>query len=169
MTPDLYAVLQLSPDAELSADVVKQAYRRALLTHHPDKTNQITTNPQSMNHCARGTPSVDEIVQAYRVLADPILRKSYDAALRNATANDVFHSGIEHLDLDDLEVSEHNGYLSWHKKCRCDSSYGYTLTEQDLEKADQEQPDNATGMKDILVQCQGCSLLIEVTFATVGN
>ena len=61
-TVDLYAILGVSPDA--SQDQLKSAFRRACKRCHPDAGG---TEQQMM-----------ELLAAYEVLSDPVLRANYD-------------------------------------------------------------------------------------------
>ena len=84
---DLYARLGVPSDA--SDEVIRKAYRRLALTHHPDKGG----DTESFKRCA----------EAYAVLTDPARRRAYDvtgdAALvdlevdLDAMMADVFESG----------------------------------------------------------------------------
>lgn len=85
--PTLFDILALSPaslndqDDAAQAKTIKQAYRRALLTHHPDKTAQAeaaasTSEPITPEHHF----TVDQITEAYTVLSDTAQRERYIAA-----------------------------------------------------------------------------------------
>ena len=63
---DFYRVLGISRDA--SDDVIKKAYRKLVLQHHPDR------NPDSTQAQAK----IREINEAYEVVGDPEKRRSYD-------------------------------------------------------------------------------------------
>jgi DnaJ-class molecular chaperone len=160
-----YEVLELQENAQLTPDIVKQAYHRALLKHHPDKAQQATARGTSDDVTQGGKPTIDGIVVAYTVLSDGILRKSYDSALRAASGQAVAHRGIDLFDLDDMQYSEVDGHEIWRRDCRCDSKEGYVVTGKDLERADKEQFAHADGTKELLVPCRGCSLFIRVSFA----
>jgi curved DNA-binding protein CbpA len=66
-TPDHYAVLGVSPDAE--DVVIKAAYRALAQRYHPDKN---TGDP------AYSRQRMSELNEAYRILGDPKLRAEYD-------------------------------------------------------------------------------------------
>jgi DnaJ-class molecular chaperone len=163
-----YEVLQLRPEDGLPPDTVKQAYHHALLLHHPDKAQQVTSIHTSQSASKPSHPiSIDQIVQAYTVLSDPTQRESYNAHLKSSTDahRATSHRGIESYDLDDLTYTEHDGVGTWRLSCRYDSgdSDGYIVTEDDLERAAREDQDGV--LKEILVGCRGCSLFIRVVFA----
>ncbi|KAI1200576.1 hypothetical protein F5X97DRAFT_83171 [Nemania serpens] len=109
--PTLYEILSLPPqrlEGQASAaqhKVVKQAYHKALLKHHPDKTprDPPTTPPQSQpqpksssgksSSGASSVPkslltyTVDQIQHAYSVLSDARQRREYDRQLLLTTAS----------------------------------------------------------------------------------
>jgi diphthamide biosynthesis protein 4 len=162
--------LQRSKSSELSHEDLKSAYRRTLLIHHPDKA--ASTKPEhelkdSANGRAKSKYTVDEIVTAYEVLADPVKRAGYDRALSTAengpwTSKNVqneHHAGVENFDLEDLTYDPDAG--QWSKECRCGQKRGYIVTEPDLETESQSG--------EILVDCRGCSLYIKVLFAMDGT
>jgi len=159
-TPPLshYETLQISP-AFVSAQknpslVLRHAYRRALLRHHPDK-HQIPPPPTTI--------TVDRITQAFNTLIDPSSKAVYDRSLLLANKlsstpgpqRDEFQTGIEAVDLDDLEYHDEEG--CWFRACRCGNERGFLLTEDDL--------DEASDHGEVVAGCAGCSLWIKVHFA----
>ena len=66
-TPDHYAVLGVSPDAE--DVVIKAAYRALAQRYHPDK---------NAGDPAYSRQRMSELNEAYRILGDPKLRAEYD-------------------------------------------------------------------------------------------
>lgn len=68
-TPNYYQLLGVSRYA--SEAVIKRAYRSQILALHPDR------NPQDSNAAER----TRQVIEAYRVLSDPIRRRLYDASL----------------------------------------------------------------------------------------
>lgn len=139
--PTHYQILNLpSPHQSspvLTSTLLKQAYHRALLRHHPDKIPSAYTPPSATgaSTSTRTSPfTVDQITQAYKTLSTPNLRAAYDRALRlsNATptttnddsssaaaakADHAFRTGLDTLDLDDMVSSiritrEDSPYLS---------------------------------------------------------
>lgn len=66
MTPDYYAILQVSPAAE--KEVIEAAYRKLAQKYHPD----INRSPDAEEKMKR-------INAAYEVLSDPAKRAAYDA------------------------------------------------------------------------------------------
>ncbi|KAI8635127.1 hypothetical protein F5Y19DRAFT_469000 [Xylariaceae sp. FL1651] len=107
--PTLYEILSLTPkhlEGQASAaqqKAVKQAYRKALLKHHPDKhqqdspttsaSSQTQTSPKAKSKSTKSTSSstsvpksqliytVDQIQHAYNVLSDAHQRREYDRQL----------------------------------------------------------------------------------------
>ncbi len=72
---DLYAVLGVSPDAELGE--LASAYRRRLRQLHPDTRRQHHADQQPGQ---LALPSLAEVLHAYAVLRDPTQRAAYDHA-----------------------------------------------------------------------------------------
>jgi len=159
---DHYQILDLGSkryDEALSVQEVKQAYRRALLLHHPDKDSgrPAVAAPQ---HAV----SVDSIALAYKTLVDPTLRADYNRALSfsgiqrsgGVLAEKMMHrTGLETVDLDSLEF--HESDRMWSRSCRCGDDKGFVATEMDLEK----QVDEG----ELTIGCRGCSLWLRVLFS----
>lgn len=152
---DHYAILDLSyTDKHLDEKTVKVAYRRALLLHHPDKSSP-TSKP---------TPNVDQIIVAYKTLADPTARSEYDRVRKlklptDRTTTITAYPGLETVDLDDLLYDEAQG--TWYRSCRCGKDRAYLVAEEELE-TNAEHGEIVTG-------CQGCSLWLRVTFAVAED
>ncbi|PBP19134.1 Diphthamide biosynthesis protein 4 [Diplocarpon rosae] len=159
--PTYYEVLGL-PEAvhkkpSLPAQTLRSAYRRALLQNHPDKsTNNVLTSKET-------TYSIDQITEAFTTLSNPKSKIDYDQTLKLQRAstnvgggkeNQVFRTGIESVDLDDLEVEEARGI--WYRSCRCGDERGFLIKEGDLEAAAEDG--------EISVGCKGCSLWLIVLF-----
>lgn len=151
-----YQLLNLdakSRQDHLSSLAVKQAYRRALLQYHPDKKSK--EDPIT-------DISIDDIALAYKTLSDPALRAEYDAWLissDDAGSESVRvarprHTGLESVDLDDLEFD--SAAMSWSRGCRCGSVKGFTVSEPELEVHVDEG--------EIIVGCKGCSLWLRILF-----
>ncbi|GAB7359349.1 hypothetical protein MBLNU230_g6000t1 [Neophaeotheca triangularis] len=156
---DHYAVLGLTgkEGKSLSAQEVKQAYKRALLAHHPDKS----APPKSGSSQKPGgrKVTVDDIALAYKILSEPRLKAEYDHSLNERAVNggssdQVYHTGLETVDLDDLEMDEHS--VSWTRGCRCGKANAYVVTETELDK------NLADG--ELITGCRGCSLWLRVLF-----
>ncbi|KAK1657293.1 hypothetical protein BDP55DRAFT_567551 [Colletotrichum godetiae] len=167
--------------------IIKRAYHRALLQNHPDKYPQLKNNPattstrapsHSSSSSSAATFSIDQISSAYKVLSDPRQRAEYDRALDLAPNNQglqrgdgdeekSFQTGIEVVDLDDLEVEEPSSEdpeaaeCCWYRSCRCGNPRGFLFTEADLEEAGENG--------ELLVGCQDCSLWMKVHFAVVSD
>ncbi len=121
--PTHYEVLGLSRDVlddqKDAAALVRRAYRRALLRHHPDKAVTRAQTHGQPRHQAAGSDrdhmaaafSVDRIAEAFGVLSDRKRRADYDASLRvgrgpatgAGPGHEDFQTGLETVDLDDLE------------------------------------------------------------------
>lgn len=159
--PTYYEVLGLPEalrgDPNLSAHTIRNAYRRALLQNHPDKATQ---------HDVKGaTFSIDQISEAFSILSDRKARAGYDKGQKQKVAEhergvkgrEVFRTGIETVDLDDLETDEAQGV--WYRSCRCGDERGFLIRESDLEEAAEDG--------EISVGCRGCSLWLKVLFGVV--
>ena len=72
---DLYAVLGVSPNAEIGE--LTSAYRRRLHQLHPDTHGQHGV-PEQLSGSAQ--PSLAQVLHAYAVLRDPARRAGYDRA-----------------------------------------------------------------------------------------
>ncbi|KAE9381673.1 diphthamide biosynthesis protein-like protein 4 [Stipitochalara longipes BDJ] len=159
--PTYYEVLGL-PDAlredpDLTAHTIRNAYRRALLQNHPDKATQHAVKAAAF--------SIDQISEAFSTLSDRKSRAEYDRGLKQKAAQhergvkgrDVFRTGIETVDLDDLETDEVHGI--WYRSCRCGDDRGFLIKESDLEEAAEDG--------EISVGCRGCSLWLRVLFGVM--
>ncbi|KAK4499826.1 hypothetical protein PRZ48_008012 [Zasmidium cellare] len=152
-TRNFYQILDLvekQHDAVITPEQLRQAYKQALLHHHPDKHAHISGDSHS--------PTVDDISEAYKVLSDPESRSQYDHKLRLEAADgrDVAtrHTGMEIVDLEELDFIEKSG--TWARDCRCGSKPAYIITEPELEK-------NAD-FGELITGCKGCSLWLKVLF-----
>ena len=72
---DYYAVLEVDPDA--SADELRVAFRRAVLRHHPDRSDA---------SAALSTRRTSLLNRAWSELRDPRRRRAYDGALARGDA-----------------------------------------------------------------------------------
>ncbi|KAH7364201.1 diphthamide biosynthesis protein-like protein 4 [Rhexocercosporidium sp. MPI-PUGE-AT-0058] len=163
--PTYYEILGLPSalhnEPNLPAQTLRTAYRRALLQNHPDKS--------SANNALNSKTtiySIDQISEAFNTLSHPQSRTKYDQELKlqNATTEQggvmgkqVFRTGIETVDLDDLEVDEAQSI--WYRSCRCGDERGFLIKEADLEEAAEDG--------EISVGCKGCSLWLKVLFGVM--
>ncbi|KAJ5094258.1 Heat shock protein DnaJ N-terminal [Penicillium angulare] len=179
---DYYQILNIpftSSSATLSKQQIKLAYHKALLKHHPDKAATVTqdsgiqgstfassnASSSTSNNDAR-TYTIDEITTAYKTLLDPQLRAEYDRTLRldrqkaAEKTGDVFHTGLEIVDLEDLACDEGDPTTDlavWYRGCRCGDDRGFLVTEDDLEREAEHG--------EIVIGCRGCSLWLKILFA----
>lgn len=112
-SPTYYHLLSVPQNASLST--IKAAYRKVLLTNHPDKTQQ--------------HPSVDIglLHTAYAVLKSEPLRREYDQFI-NELPTTVSSRVSQTVSLDDFQQTA-NQYLY---PCRCGSSF--LITQLELEQ-----------------------------------
>ncbi|KAG5928532.1 hypothetical protein E4U53_002635 [Claviceps sorghi] len=169
--PTHYTILGLSPaildGQQHHPTLLKKAYRRALLRHHPDKNP--SPYPESPRAPVDSKPSpdvytVDQIATAFAVLSSPGQRAEYDAGLRQSQAlarpaGPKFQTGVENVDLDDLSFDGETE--RWYRSCRCGNDRGYLFGEDDLVEVEDEGA--------LLVGCQDCSLWLRVHFAVVND
>ncbi|KAG5926420.1 hypothetical protein E4U42_003337 [Claviceps africana] len=171
--PTHYTILGLSPSildgSQDHPTLLKKAYRRALLRHHPDK-NPSSPSPPDPCHAhpdsktGPGVYTVDQIATAFAVLSSPGRRAEYDARLRQLQAltrpaGPKFQTGVENVDLDDLAFDEETE--RWYRSCRCGNDRGYLFGEDDLVEVEDEGA--------LLVGCQDCSLWLRVHFSVVDD
>ncbi|KAJ5287781.1 diphthamide biosynthesis protein 4 [Penicillium angulare] len=179
---DYYQILNIpftSSSATLSKQQIKLAYHKALLKHHPDKAATVTqdsgiqgstfassNDSSSMSNNDARTYTIDEITTAYKTLLDPQQRAEYDRTLRldrqrsTEKTGDVFHTGLEIVDLEDLACDEGdatNDLAVWYRGCRCGDDRGFLVTEDDLEREAEHG--------EIVIGCRGCSLWLKILFA----
>lgn len=170
-------------DHATRAALVRRAYRRALLQHHPDK--QMRTGAS-----ASSAYTVDDIKAAYVALGGDSSTSSTTASvgtLESASAAlEPTATGLEIVDLDELPYDE--ATQTWYRACRCGNPRGYTFGEQDLEEElDAEAMEEllvgkeggSSGGKaattttipagELLVGCQDCSLWLCVHFAVAPD
>jgi len=145
-TQDYYTILNLSSrkqDPSLSPTEIKSAYKKALLVHHPDKVK------------SKSQISIDTIALAYKILSSPDLRQAYDKSLSTSSPQQkVFHTGLDTVDLDDLDFDESRAV--WLRGCRCGDEGDFVVTEGELEKNVEDG--------ELIVGCRGCSLWLRVLF-----
>lgn len=173
-TPTHYEILDLPAplqnESHISAQILRTAYRRALLRHHPDKSSKPALNraPET-----KAPFTIDQITHAFQTLSDPKTRSAYNASLalnHYSGANGVggvqskeeWKTGIDTVDLDDLEMgSEDAEEQEWYRGCRCGEERGFVITEGDLEDAAREG--------EVTVGCRGCSIWLRVLFGVVED
>lgn len=182
---DHYTVLSLPHTPPPSEKAIRNAYRRALLLHHPDKSKSYTTTTSS----PKFVPSIDHITTAYKTLIDPLRRQDYDRRTLLTTSSSTHRSttataasataeqrypGLETVDLnemnfvsatDDPDNQEGGagggggeGGIYW-RGCRCGRTMAFEIPEKELEAYAEDG--------EIVTGCQGCSLWLRVLFASV--
>ena len=168
--PTHYEVLSIPNLSDVTKPLLKSAYRRALLINHPDKS-RVQSADLIYDIEAKVSPSrfsIDQITKAFNVLNDPKSRATYDQELRlrpegvdeaERQAKQIFKTGFETVDLDDLEFDEEKN--EWYRSCRCGDERGFLVLESDLEDASEDG--------EIGVGCRGCSLWIRVLFGVVED
>lgn len=142
--------------------IIKKAYHRAILRNHPDKSRVTDSVSYAQSMPTSSSLSIDQISEAFRVLSNPRTRADYDRSLsgaRRGLAMHSFQTGIESMDLDDLEFDETENY--WFRGCRCGNLKGYLVREADLEEVEDQG--------ELIVGCQDCSLWLKVHFAVLKD
>jgi curved DNA-binding protein CbpA len=180
--PTHYDILSLPPpnspnSPTLDTQALKKAYRKALLTNHPDKSSSTsssstpsssscTTKPSSSSSTTTQKYTIDQVSLAFATLSSPVLKQAYDKSLLLTITNPTttssqnqpkFQTGIETTDLDDLDYDPSQN--QWYRSCRCGNPRGYLVGEQDLE--------DASDLGELMVGCADCSLWLRVHFAVV--
>ncbi|KAK4615518.1 Diphthamide biosynthesis protein 4 [Fulvia fulva] len=161
VTMNYYQILGLDNSRNgkpLPASEVRQAYKQALLYHHPDKQAGGTARASIGSQ----VPSIDDITKAYKVLSDPASRSEYDRELRLQRPEDdemgklnTRHTGMETVDLEELDFDEDSE--CWTRPCRCGNQPAFVISEAELEK-------NAD-YGELVTGCKGCSLWLKVLFS----
>lgn len=171
--PTHYEILSLAPSLLTTTpshnQLLKRAYRRALLNHHPDKTS--TTNPNTTTTSTRSAPpapktsyTIDQITLAYTTLSAPSLRAAYDRSLVLTNTNPFFSSSSSltnphnnpspssssqqddrgnqktGLETVDLDDLDYDESGEWFRACRCGNARGFRVGEEDLDEALGEAP-----------------------------
>jgi diphthamide biosynthesis protein 4 len=169
-----YQVLDLpwnfGVDSDLSAQHLKAAYRRALFQHHPDKIGAQSDLKHGLETAQKpskkATYTIDQITEAYATLSIPKFRSEYDRVLKlrarptkdiGQVDDQTFRSGLEIVDLDDLNYDEMGEV--WLKSCRCGDERGFQIREVDLEEA--------ADLGELHAGCRGCSLWLKVLFGVI--
>lgn len=151
----------LHHEPNISAQTIRTAYRRALLQNHPDKSKSMLNSKDALY-------SIDQISAAFTTLSNTKSRAEYDKELKlqygkthkgGAKEGEVFRTGIENVDLDDLNVNEAQGI--WYRSCRCGDDRGFLIREVDLEEAAEDG--------ELNVGCRGCSLWLKILFGILED
>ncbi|KAG7878443.1 hypothetical protein KL905_004215 [Ogataea polymorpha] len=143
----------LGVDTTASVAQIKEAYRRKLLSLHPDKTGTQTHGNE-----------ISRIADAYRVLVDPIKRQEYDTTRQEELSRlgIATGDGLDTVSLDDFKIIDTEHELRWTKSCpRCTYPGGFELNEADLDKGTVLE----NGQYELIIQCSSCSLWLVVKYA----
>ncbi|KAL2154759.1 hypothetical protein VTH82DRAFT_3435 [Thermothelomyces myriococcoides] len=142
----VYTIDQISAAyATLSRPSLRQAYDRSLLVLQSHRSHLSSSSPSSST--AGGTELPGGIASGGGGgLAD-------------------FQTGIETVDLDDLDYEEkgrgRDSETTWFRSCRCGNPRGYQFGEADLEEA--------ADLGELMVGCADCSLWLRVCFAVLDD
>ena len=121
---------------------LKKNYQELLLKHHPDKNG------------GKESETFLAVDRAWKILGNEKQRAVYDAELSNAKLEQEQDAAVwKTVSLSELELDNDIHFL----KCRCGGAYQVDSQEIDDVKAD--------GDKDILIDCDTCSLNILVEFS----
>jgi diphthamide biosynthesis protein 4 len=176
--PSLGSNHQMTSTADL-----RRAYKLALLAAHPDKKTS-GANGSSARAC-----TVDEVKEAYTVLADQKSKAEYDNWLmRNPGAvqsqsqrggqiqppSSDFVLGLELLDLSDFDVLDPNHTFSQdmdaggagNEEAQMEWTRACRCGDEKGFRILEEELGDAEmrGEKEVLVGCEGCSLWVRVGF-----
>jgi diphthamide biosynthesis protein 4 len=153
--PSHFEVLSLTPtsldgqDPPTQTKTVKQAYRRALLRHHPDKSQQAKaqdapSDPSSSSSSSKSKSSngmhytVDQITEAYTVLSDTRQRREYVRSLKTESHST---SGAFTTSSNSSSSAKQNYTFNYSSNGDNGSSSGT--------KAQSNQPQSSTGVESI--------------------
>lgn len=181
--PTLFEVLSISPrsldgqDPASQAKIARQAYRRALLKHHPDRQAQNTDenaaatsdSSSASNKSSSQHFTVDQITEAYTVLSDAKKRREYTRTLRSQTKTTVSSgayantkrrrksraSGTDILVLDDDMSWDGKRKLYYHACDGCGKARGFSLKEDEIDDDSEED-------LELTLQCVGCEESLKV-------
>lgn len=190
--PTLFEVLAISPrsldgqDPESQAKIARQAYRRALLKHHPDRqqargTDENAAASSSDSSSASTAASsqhftVDQITEAYTVLSDAKKRREYTRTLRSQTKTTVSGganlntkrrrkskaSGTDTIVLDDDMSWDGKRRLYYHACDGCGKARGFRLREDDI---DEDSEDDT----ELILECAGCQGSLKVLVPALAD
>uniref|UniRef100_A0A2P2JGE8 DPH4 homolog isoform X1 n=1 Tax=Rhizophora mucronata TaxID=61149 RepID=A0A2P2JGE8_RHIMU len=164
-----YDILCIKEDA--SHEEIRTSYRSAILSYHPDKVQQNTSDPRSGSE-----ETFLKVQKAWEVLGNPRSREIYDSELR-ASRDDTGVS--EEVSLEDM-VIEHDGQvLELFYQCRCgdyfsvdslelaDMGYKLLRREEDNEVCFEMATMTTTTTTDalpasVVLPCGSCSLQVRL-------
>lgn len=143
-----YRVLGVPESADAAA--IKEAFRKLVLSNHPDKSVDSDADYLTV------------IQKAYHILRDETKRKQYDEELRleRQRIQSRFESAIV-LEKSDCEIEKgDDGVYSLVYPCRCGIYLDTSPLEDDEYSADEQ---NAPGEEEDegLLACPGCSLVYD--------
>lgn len=176
--PTLFEVLAISPrsldgqDPTSQAKIARQAYRRALLKHHPDRQAQKTDEnaaaaSDSSSASSGSSPqhfTVDQITEAYTVLSDSKKRREYTRTLRSQTkAANTKTKRRQRSRASELDTVDLDNDMSWDGKRRlyyracdgCGRARGFSLREDEIEDDSEED-------FEMILECSGCEKSLNV-------
>lgn len=191
--PTLFEILSIAPknlkgqDPSSQVKTIKQAYRRALLQHHPDRAQENEVHF-----------TVDQITDAYTVLSDVKRRRQYTRTLQTETktssavnstsesrtnhpktrtqrksdarqssarhfSSQTYRDGVETVDLDDFSWGGKRRY--YYRSCthpKCGKSRGFSFRESELDEIGDD-------VGELMVECSGCSMSLKVLFGDLDD
>ncbi|KAI5898925.1 uncharacterized protein SCHCODRAFT_02487730, partial [Schizophyllum commune H4-8] len=120
---------------------LKDAYHRALLTHHPDKAH----GPGSQQI------AVSVIKEAYETLSSPTRRERYDRSLARKKSQHGGPRPAQVISLEEFDaIGEDVQDIVWTYACRCGGAYRISETEMEAGKH--------------LIACDDCSEVVWVGY-----
>lgn len=168
MVKDYYAVLGVSCNAGQSE--IKAAFRRSILSLHPDKIGNLDTTKDSV-------PSYLLVQEAWQVLSNPEAKTAYDKERERcmSPAPVPIHEVLLFSQLkesadnvsDGLNNDNENEDEHWKWPCRCGGEFvvfqeDIATIARPLAVGGSEGVSSSTAPCDIVVPCTTCSLHVQI-------
>jgi curved DNA-binding protein CbpA len=168
MVKDYYAVLGVPLDAGQTE--IKAAFRRSILSLHPDKMGNVETAKDNVS-------SYLLVQEAWQVLSNPVAKIAYDKELKRcmSPAPVPIHEVLLFSELKENADNAHDGFNNdngnedtcWKWPCRCGGEFVVFQSDiatiaRPLAVAGSEDVSSAPAPCDIVVPCTTCSLHVQI-------